>query len=125
MKAISTADAPAAIGPYSQAIQSGDLVFLSGQVPIDPKTGELVVGDISVQTEQVLDNLAAVLAAAGTGFGSVVKTTIYLVDLADFQVVNQAYARRFSAAPPARATVQVSALPKGARVEIDAIARVP
>jgi len=124
MKVISTADAPAAIGPYSQAIKSGDLVFLSGQIPIDPKTGELVVGDIAVQTERVLDNLAAVLAAAGTGFGSVVKTTIYLVDLADFQVVNETYAKRFSAAPPARATVQVSALPKGARVEIDAIARV-
>lgn len=124
MKAISTADAPAAIGPYSQAIHSGDLVFLSGQVPIDPKTGELVGGDIAAQTERVLDNLAAVLAAAGAGFGDVVKTTIYLVDLGDFQVVNQTYAKRFSSAPPARATVQVSALPKGARVEIDAIARV-
>jgi 2-iminobutanoate/2-iminopropanoate deaminase len=124
MKAISTADAPAAIGPYSQAIRSGDLVFLSGQVPIDPKTGELVGGDIAAQTERVLDNLAAVLAAAGSGFADVVKTTIYLVDLGDFQVVNQTYAKRFTAAPPARATVQVSALPKGARVEIDAIARV-
>jgi 2-iminobutanoate/2-iminopropanoate deaminase len=123
MKAISTPQAPAAIGPYSQAIQSGDLVFLSGQVPIDPATGELVTGDIAVQTERVLDNLAAVLSAAGCGFGDVVKTTIYLVDLGDFQVVNQTYAKRFSAAPPARATVQVSALPKGARVEIDAIAR--
>jgi 2-iminobutanoate/2-iminopropanoate deaminase len=124
MKAISTANAPAAIGPYSQAIQSGDLVFLSGQVPIDPSTGELVAGDIAAQTERVLDNLGAVLAAAGCGFADVVKTTIYLVDLNDFQVVNQTYAKRFLAAPPARATVQVSALPKGARVEIDAIARV-
>ncbi len=124
MKAISTADAPAAIGPYSQAIHAGDLVFLSGQVPIDPKTGELVTGDIAAQTERVLDNLGAVLAAAGCGFGDVVKTTIYLVDLGDFQAVNQTYAKRFTAAPPARATVQVSALPKGARVEIDAIARV-
>jgi 2-iminobutanoate/2-iminopropanoate deaminase len=124
MKAISTADAPAAIGPYSQAIHAGDLVFLSGQVPIDPTTGELVTGDISAQTERVLDNLGAVLAAAGCGFGEVVKTTIYLVDLGDFQAVNQTYAKRFTAAPPARATVQVSALPKGARVEIDAIARV-
>ena len=123
MKAISTPQAPAAIGPYSQAIQSGDLVFLSGQVPIDPGTGELVAGDIAVQTERVLDNLAAVLGAAGCTFADVVKTTIYLVDLGDFQVVNQTYAKRFSAAPPARATVQVSALPKGARVEIDAIAR--
>ena len=124
MKAISTADAPAAIGPYSQAIHAGDLVFLSGQVPIDPKTGELVSGDIAAQTERVLDNLGAVLAAAGCSFGDVVKTTIYLVDLGDFQAVNQTYAKRFTAAPPARATVQVSALPKGARVEIDAIARV-
>jgi 2-iminobutanoate/2-iminopropanoate deaminase len=124
MKAISTADAPAAIGPYSQAIHAGDLVFLSGQVPIDPKTGELVTGDIAAQTERVLDNLGAVLAASGCGFGDVVKTTIYLVDLGDFQAVNQTYAKRFTAAPPARATVQVSALPKGARVEIDAIARV-
>ncbi len=123
MKAISTADAPAAIGPYSQAIHAGDLVFLSGQVPIDPKTGELFGGDIAAQTERVLDNLGAVLAAAGCGFGDVVKTTIYLVDLGDFQTVNQTYAKRFTAAPPARATVQVSALPKGARVEIDAIAR--
>ena len=125
MKAISSPDEPAAIGPYSQAIHSGDLVFLSGQVPMDPKTGELVTGDIAVQTERVLDNLAAVLGAAGCAFADVVKTTIYLVDLGDFQAVNQTYAKRFSAAPPARATVQVSALPKGARVEIDAIARKP
>ncbi len=123
MKAISSPDAPAAIGPYSQAIHSGDLVFLSGQVPIDPKTGELVTGDIAAQTERVLDNLAAVLGAAGCTFEDVVKTTIYLMDLGDFQAVNATYAKRFSAAPPARATVQVSALPKGARVEIDAIAR--
>jgi 2-iminobutanoate/2-iminopropanoate deaminase len=100
------------------------LLFLSGQVPIDPKTGELVEGDIAAQTERVLENLAAVLEAGGATFANVVKTTIYLVDLGDFQVVNQTYAKRFTAAPPARATVQVSALPKGARVEIDAIARV-
>jgi 2-iminobutanoate/2-iminopropanoate deaminase len=123
MKAISTSSAPAAIGPYSQAIHSGDLLFLSGQVPIDPKTGELVPGDIVTQTERVLDNLEAVLAAAGCGFGDVVKTTIYLIDLGDFQAVNQTYAKRFKGSPPARATVQVSALPKGARIEIDAIAR--
>ena len=123
MKAISTSNAPAAIGPYSQAIQSGDLLFLSGQVPVDPKTGELVGGDIAMQTERVLDNLGAVLAAAGCDFGDIVKTTIYLVDLGDFQAVNQTYAKRFAAAPPARATVQVAALPKGAQVEIDAIAR--
>lgn len=123
-QAISTFDAPQAIGPYSQAIRSGDLVFLSGQVPIDPKTGELVGGDIAAQTERVLDNLQAVLTAAGSDFASVVKTTIYLTDLGDFQVVNATYAKRFTGAPPARATVQVSALPKGAHVEIDAIARV-
>lgn len=125
MKAISTPDAPAAIGPYSQAIRSGDLVFLSGQIPLDPKTGAMVEGSIAAQTERVLDNLAAVLAAAGCGFADVVRTTIFLVDLGDFQVVNETYAKRFGATPPARATVQVSALPKGARVEIDAIARVP
>jgi 2-iminobutanoate/2-iminopropanoate deaminase len=124
MKAISTGGAPAAIGPYSQAIRSGDLVFLSGQIPLDPKSGELVSGDITAETERVLDNLAAVLEASGCTFADVVKTTIYLLDLGDFQVVNQAYAKRFASSPPARATVQVSALPKGARVEIDAIARV-
>lgn len=123
MKPVNTLEAPAAIGPYSQAIDAGDFVFLSGQVPIDPATGELVKGDIAAQTERVLDNLAAVLAAAGVSFADVVKTTIYLMDLGDFQVVNQTYGKRFADAPPARATVQVSALPKGARVEIDAIAK--
>lgn len=125
MKAISTPDAPAAIGPYSQAIRSGDLVFLSGQVPLDPKTGELVRADIATETDRVLDNLGAVLAAAGCSFANVVKTTIFLTDLGDFQVVNATYAKRFGNPPPARATIQVSALPKGARVEIEAIARVP
>ncbi|MBN9165800.1 MAG: reactive intermediate/imine deaminase [Myxococcales bacterium 68-20] len=123
MKPVNSLSAPAAIGPYSQAIDAGDFVFLSGQVPIDPKTGELVPGDIEAQTERVLDNLAAVLEAAGCSFADVVKTTIYLMDLGDFQVVNATYAKRFSSAPPARATVQVSALPKGSRVEIDAIAK--
>lgn len=123
MKPVNSLTAPAAIGPYSQAIDAGDFVFLSGQVPIDPKTGELVPGDIAAQTERVLDNLAAVLEAAGCSFADVVKTTIYLMDLGDFQVVNATYAKRFTSAPPARATVQVSALPKGARVEIDAIAK--
>jgi 2-iminobutanoate/2-iminopropanoate deaminase len=123
MKAIATDAAPAAIGPYSQAIDAGDFVFLSGQVPLDPKTGDLVTGDIAKETERVLDNLAAVLEAAGCSFADVVKTTIYLLDLGDFQAVNQTYAKRFSSAPPARATVEVAALPKGARVEIDAIAR--
>ncbi|HVH44573.1 MAG TPA: RidA family protein [Labilithrix sp.] len=123
MKPVTSLSAPAAIGPYSQAIDAGDLVFLSGQVPIDPKTGELVQGDIGVQTDRVLDNLSAVLEAAGCSFSDVVKTTIYLTDLADFQAVNATYGKRFASAPPARATVQVAALPKGARVEIDAIAR--
>lgn len=123
MKPVTSLSAPAAIGPYSQAIDAGDFVFLSGQVPIDPKTGELVTGDISVQTERVLDNLGAVLEAAGCSFADVVKTTIYLMDLGDFQAVNATYAKRFTDAPPARATVQVAALPKGARVEIDAIAK--
>jgi 2-iminobutanoate/2-iminopropanoate deaminase len=123
MKAVNSLSAPAALGPYSQAIVAGDFVFLSGQVPIDPATGDLVGGDIAAQTERVLDNLEAVLEAAGCAFSDVVKTTIYLVDLGDFQAVNATYAKRFVAAPPARATVQVAALPKGARVEIDAIAR--
>lgn len=125
MKAIATPDAPAAIGPYSQAIHCGDLVFLSGQVALDPKTGAMVGGgDVARETEQVMDNLAAVLAAAGATFSNVVRTTIYLADMNDFQVVNQAYAKRFAdGPPPARATVQVAALPRGARVEIDAIAR--
>jgi 2-iminobutanoate/2-iminopropanoate deaminase len=123
MKPVTSLSAPGAIGPYSQAIDTGDFVFLSGQVPIDPKTGELVQGDISVQTDRVLDNLSAVLEAAGCSFSNVVKTTIYLLDLGDFQAVNATYAKRFTTAPPARATVQVSALPKGARVEIDAIAK--
>lgn len=123
MKPVHSPHAPAAIGPYSQAIDAGDFVFLSGQVPIDPKTGELVQGDIAAQTERALDNLGAVLEAAGCSFADVVKTTIYLIDLGDFQVVNATYAKRFTSAPPARATVQVSALPKAARVEIDAIAK--
>jgi 2-iminobutanoate/2-iminopropanoate deaminase len=123
MKPVNSLSAPAAIGPYSQAIDAGDFVFMSGQIPIDPKTGELVQGDIGAQTERVLDNLGAVLEAAGCSFADVVKTTIYLVDLGDFEVVNKTYAKRFSSAPPARATVQVAALPKKARVEIDAIAK--
>jgi 2-iminobutanoate/2-iminopropanoate deaminase len=119
---ISTKDAPVAIGPYSQAVRAGNMLFLSGQIPLDPETGKMVEGDIAAQTERVLDNLAAVLAAAGAGFDNVVRTTIYLVDLADFQAVNERYARRFSGVFPARATVQVAALPRGSRVEIDAIA---
>lgn len=122
MDAISTKDAPNAIGPYSQAVRAGNLVFLSGQIPLDPRTGELVSGTIEQETERVMDNLAAVLAAAGCGFADVVRTTIFLVDLGDFQVVNATYGKRFSGVFPARATVQVAALPRGCRVEIDAIA---
>jgi 2-iminobutanoate/2-iminopropanoate deaminase len=121
---VHSAQAPRAIGPYSQAVEArpGRLVFLSGQIPLDPATGELVVGDISVQTERVMENLGAVLKAASLGFPDVVRCTIYLVDLAEFSTVNGVYGRYFASAPPARATVQVAALPKGARVEIDAVA---
>src|SRR5271165_571080 len=119
---ISTKEAPAAIGPYSQAVRAGPLVFLSGQVALDPVTGQLVAGDVVAQTEQVMKNLGAVLGAAGSGFADVLRTTIYLVDMADFARVNEAYGRFFQPPYPARATVQVSALPRGARVEIDAIA---
>jgi len=119
---VSTKNAPAAIGPYSQAIAAGGLVFCSGQVALDPATASLVEGGVAEQTEQVLKNLGAVLEAAGAGFDTVVKTTIFLADLEDFAVVNGIYAERFGDAPPARATVQVSRLPLDVRVEIDAIA---
>jgi 2-iminobutanoate/2-iminopropanoate deaminase len=120
--AVATKDAPGAIGPYSQAVRVGELVFLSGQIPLDPATGQLVEGDITAQTKRVMDNLRAVLTAAGCGFGDVVRTTIYLVDLGHFGKVNEAYGACFEAPFPARATVQVSALPKGAQVEIDMVA---
>jgi 2-iminobutanoate/2-iminopropanoate deaminase len=121
---IQTDGAPAAIGPYSQAVAvpAGRMVFLSGQIPLDPKTGQLVEGDITAQTERVMKNLEAVLAKAGASFSNVVRCGIFLTDLNDFAKVNEVYARSFPSAPPARATVQVSALPKGSRVEIDAIA---
>jgi len=119
---IETAEAPAAIGPYSQGVRAGDYLFLSGQIPLDPATGEVVPGGIAMQAEQAMVNLAAVLAAAGVSFAQVVKTTIYLTDLNDFAVVNGVYGRFFSGTFPARATVQVAALPKGVGVEIDAIA---
>lgn len=124
MKPIATKDAPAAIGPYSQGVRFGNFVFLSGQIPLDPATGALVEGDIAAQTERVMKNLDAVLKAAGAGFENVVRCTIYLTDLADFAKVNEVYGSRFPRNPPARATVQVAALPKGAKVEIDAIAAV-
>jgi 2-iminobutanoate/2-iminopropanoate deaminase len=120
---VSTEKAPKAIGPYSQAIRSGDLIFTSGQIPLDPATQTLVQGDIRAQTDRVMENLAAVLAAAGSGFDRVVKATIFVVDLNDFATVNEIYAKRFPKDPPARSTVQVAALPKGARVEIELVAR--
>jgi len=123
-KIISTEEAPQAIGPYSQAVRVGDFVFLSGQIPLDPATGELVQGDAAVQTRRVMDNLGAVLRAAGADFGEVVRSTIYLVNLADFGKVNEVYGGYFPAEPPARVTVQVAALPRGAAVEIEMTAHV-
>lgn len=122
-KTIATESAPAAIGPYSQAVEADGWLFLSGQIPLQPQSGEMVSGGIEAQTRQVMANLEAVLAAAGVGFADVVKTTIYLTDLANFATVNGVYGESFSADPPARATVQVAALPKGALVEIDCVAR--
>ncbi len=120
---VKTADAPAAIGPYSQAVTAGGLVFCSGQIPLDPATGTMVgEGDVRAQTTRVMHNLQAVLAAAKSSFAQVVKTTIFLQNLDDFAAVNEVYAAYFPSAPPARATVQVAKLPRGALVEIDAIA---
>ena|SRR5438067_7487156 len=119
---VATDRAPKAIGPYSQAVRANGFVFLSGQIPLDPGTGDLVQGDIVEQTQRVMQNLEAVLAAAGSSFDKVVRATIYLVDLGDFAKVNAVYGSCFSNEPPARATVQVAALPKGARVEIDLVA---
>jgi|SRR5438067_7854027 len=119
---VSTDKAPKAIGPYSQAIVAGNLVFTSGQIPLDPKTQQMVEGDVRAQAERVMDNLAAVLAAAGASFSTVVRATIFLADLNDFAAVNEVYGKRFPSNPPSRSTVQVAALPKGARVEIDLVA---
>lgn len=121
-KIISTDAAPAAVGPYSQAVRSGDMLFCAGQIPLDPKTGQIISQDIGEQTRRVLENISAVLEAAGMTFEHVVKTTIFLTDLGDFQVVNELYGSYFKQTPPARSTVQVSALPKGANVEIEVIA---
>jgi 2-iminobutanoate/2-iminopropanoate deaminase len=123
-KIISTSEAPGAIGPYSQAVRSGSLLFCSGQIPLDPKTGQIVSGDIAAQTRRVLDNIAGVLKAESLTFDNVVKTTIFLTDLGDFQTVNEIYGSYFKQDPPARSTVQVAALPKGANVEIEVIAMV-
>ena len=120
---IHTDSAPAAIGPYSQAIQIGDLLFVSGQVPIDPSTGAMVEGDIKVQAQQSLNNLKAILNAAGTNMGAVVKTTVFLADMNDFAAMNEVYAQFFQEPFPARSAVQVARLPKDAKVEIEAIAQ--
>ncbi len=123
---VSSPAAPRAIGPYSQAVLvergGGRTLYCSGQIPLDPATGELVTGDIAAQTERVLANLEAVLAAAGMSCGDVVKTTVFLADLGDFARMNEVYAKRFPSAPPARSTVQVAALPRGAKVEIEVLA---
>ena len=121
-KQIQTSDAPAAIGPYSQAIQAGGFIFYSGQIPLDPESGNIVAGGIVEQTRQVMANMRAVLHASGREFTDIIKTTIYLTDLADFATVNEIYGECFTDVPPARACVQVAALPKGSSVEIDWIA---
>jgi 2-iminobutanoate/2-iminopropanoate deaminase len=122
---ISTAEAPTAVGPYSQAIAAGPFLFCSGQIPLEPGTGILIEGDVSSQTGRVLQNLAAVLRAHGLGLEHVVKTTVFMTDLANFGEMNSAYAQYFPSDPPARSTIQVAALPKGANVEIEAIAFKP
>lgn len=122
---ITSPNAPAPVAAYSQAIASGDLLFCSGQIALDPKTGQMVSGGIEAETEQVLANLTAVLAAAGATLSDVVKTTVYLSNFDDFAAMNAIYVRAFPTEPPARATVGVSALPRGAKVELEAIARLP
>ena len=121
-KPIFSSEAPAAIGPYSQAMRSGHFLFCSGQIPLDPESGELVSGDIATQTRRVLDNIGAILRIEGLTFDNVVKTTIFLTNLGDFQMVNEIYGSYFKHDPPARSTVQISALPRGANVEIEVIA---
>jgi 2-iminobutanoate/2-iminopropanoate deaminase len=121
-EAVATDAAPRAIGPYSQAVRAGQLLFCSGQIPLDPASGTVVDGDVSAQTRQVLANLAAVLAAAGVTFRHVVKTTVYLADMADFEAMNRVYATAFDAPAPARSTIEAAGLPRNVRVEIDAIA---
>jgi 2-iminobutanoate/2-iminopropanoate deaminase len=122
LQAISTEKAPAAIGPYSQAIQAGGLLFCSGQIPLDPVSGEVVAGDVRRQAEQVMENIAAVLSAAGAGFNDVVKATVFLVEMGDFGAVNEVYGRYFTGHKPARSTVAVKALPRGVLLEIEVIA---
>jgi 2-iminobutanoate/2-iminopropanoate deaminase len=125
LKAVSTAEAPAAIGPYSQGVVAGNLVFISGQLPLDPKTGEFVKGGIEEKTHRVLMNLRAIAEAAGADLSHVVKTTIFLTDLSNFSAVNKIYAEYFSGVFPARSTVQVSSLPKGGEIEVEAVVYLP
>ncbi|BCS35571.1 reactive intermediate/imine deaminase [Luteitalea sp. TBR-22] len=122
---VSSPDAPQAIGPYSQAIRAGQFLFLSGQIPLDPSSGEVVAGDVRAQTRRVLDNIAGVLSAAGVSMDAVVKTTVFLVDMADFAAMNEVYATAFESPAPARSTVQVSRLPRDVRVEIEVVALLP
>ena len=122
MKIISTPNAPAAIGPYSQAVVSHGFAFLSGQIPLDPATGQVIEGDIAAQTQRVLENLKAVLEGCGSSLDKVVKTTVYLTDMREFARMNEVYAGYFPANPPARATVEAARLPRDVRVEIDCIA---
>jgi 2-iminobutanoate/2-iminopropanoate deaminase len=119
---ISAPDAPKAMGAYSPAIKAGNLLFVSGQIPIDPASGALIDGDITAQTEQVMRNLGALLRAAGVGFEHVVRTTVFLADMNDFAAMNEVYSRHVAAPPPARATVQVARLPRDVKIEVDAIA---
>ncbi len=122
LQTVHTAAAPAAIGPYSQAIVAGNLVFTAGQIPLDPKTNQLVTGDVATQTDRVMENIQAVLEAAGASLQSVVKTTVFLADMADFAAMNEVYGRYFGDHKPARSTVQAARLPRDVRVEIDTIA---
>jgi len=121
-KIIATDKAPGAVGPYSQAVRAGDFVFTAGQIPLDPATGQMVQGGIEVQARQALTNVSAVLEAAGTSLSNVVKTTVFLADMGEFQAMNSVYAEFFPEAPPARSAVQAAALPLGARIEIETIA---
>lgn len=121
-KIISTSEAPAAIGPYSQGVRVGSTIYYSGQIPLDPKSGQVVSGGIDVQARRVMENIAGLLRAEGLGFGNIVKTTIFLADIGDFQTVNEIYGSYFKQAPPARSTVQAGALPKNVRIEIEVIA---
>jgi 2-iminobutanoate/2-iminopropanoate deaminase len=125
LKTVQTENAPAAIGPYSQGIVANGFLFTAGQIPLDPTTGQIVAGGVAAQTERVMANLGAVLATVGASWKDVVKTTVFLHDMADFPVVNEVYAKTLGDARPARSTVQVSALPRGVLVEIDAIVSIP